>query len=183
MANERHKRLMQEALDDNLTAETRAELQAHLQHDLRDAEVFERLQQVDHLLRNAPHERAPQRLALSIMARLAQSVSPRHLTRISGLALALALALVAAVMMPLLVAAGWLLLSAVGNAGLLATAVQRVVALLAIGITTLQTLIQQIQAFIAANPELPAVIISLIPISLFWLLRVIPRSRSSTSKV
>lgn len=181
MANERQKRLMQEALDENLTAEKRAELFAHLEQDLRDAEVFDRLKQVDRLLRAAPHERAPQRLAASIMAKLAENLNPQQLSRISGLALALGLAVVAAVMMPLLVAAGWLVLSAIGSSAALSAAAAQMVTLLSVALNLLETLVQEIQAFIAANPGLPALMLLLIPLSLFWLWRYLPRNRAANS--
>ncbi len=179
MANERQKRLMQEALDENLSSEARTELYSHLNQDARDAAAFDRLKQVDHMLRNAPHERAPHRLAMSIMARLAETMSPQQLSRISGLALALGLSLVAGIMIPLLVAAGWLLLGALGSAGALTTAIRTIVSLLAVAIALLEAVIRQIQEFLSAHPELPILMISLIPVSLFWLLRFVPRNRSA----
>jgi anti-sigma factor RsiW len=179
MANERQKRLMQEALDENLSSEARTEFYSHLSQDARDAAAFDRLKQVDHMLRSAPHERAPHRLAMSIMARLAETMSPQQLSRISGLALALGLSLVAGMMIPLLVAAGWLLLGAFGSAGALTTAIRTIVSILAVGIALLEAVIRQIQDFLSSHPELPVLMISLIPVSLFWLLRFVPRNRSA----
>jgi anti-sigma factor RsiW len=173
---------MQEALDENLTPEARAELYAHLEKDVRDAGAFERLKDIDQTLRAAPHERAPQRLAMNIMARLAEmaeSIDPKQLSRISGLALALALSLVAAVLLPLLIAAGWLLLSAFGSAAALTAIIHHIVALLAVGITILEAVVQRAQEFLAANPQVPLLMISLIPISLIWLLRYVPRNRTT----
>lgn len=179
MANERQKRLMQEALDENLSTEARTELYEHLDQDARDAAAFDRLRQVDHMLRSAPHERAPHRLAMSIMARLAETMSPQQLSRISGLALAMGLSLVAAIMLPLLAAAGWLILSAFGSAGALTAAIRTLVGILAVAITLLEMVIRQIQSFLSEHPEVPLLMISLIPISLFWLLRFVPRNRSA----
>jgi anti-sigma factor RsiW len=179
MANERNKRLMQEALDENLSPEMRAELLAHLDQDARDAEAFDRLKQVDRMLRTAPHERAPRRLAMSIMAKLAETLNPQQLSRISGLALALGLALVAAVLIPLLVAVGWLVLMGMGSAAALSSAVSQLVAILSVGITLLEAVVQQIQAFMTANPGLPALMILLIPASVLWVWRYLPRNRST----
>lgn len=181
MANERQKQLMQEELDENLSPEMQAELFSHLERNTRDAENFDRLKQVDHMLRTAPHERAPQSLARSIMAKLVESLTPQQLSRISGLALALGLSLVAAVLMPLLVAAGWLVLTALGSATALSSAVSQIVALLSVGITLLETLAQQIQAFLTANPALPALMVLLVPASVLWLWRYLPRNRNSAS--
>lgn len=179
MANNRQKRLMQEALDDNLTPEARHELQKHLGRDMESAETFDRLQQVDRMLRTAPHERAPRELAMKIMQRLAQVVKPQQLSRLSGLALALSLSLVALVMMPLLIGLGWLVLSVIGSAAGLSSLIQQVVNLLAFGIVALEVFVQQVQDFLAANPEVPLVMVALIPVSLFWLLRFGPRSMTN----
>jgi anti-sigma factor RsiW len=181
MANERQKQLMQEALDETLSPELRDELFAHLGQDTRDAEAFDRLKQVDRMLRTAPHERAPRSLAMNIMAKLAESLNPQQLSRISGLALALGLSLIAAIMLPLLVAAGWLILSAMGNAAALSSAVSQMVALLSVAMTLLESVIQQIQAFITANPGLPALMILLIPASVLWLWRYLPRNRPANT--
>ncbi len=180
MANEQQKQLMQEALDENLSPEMQSELFNHLEQDTRDAETFDRLKQVDHMLRTAPHERAPHSLARNIMAKLAESLNPQQLSRISGLALALGLSLVAAVLMPLLVAAGWLVLTALGSADALSSAVSQIVALLSVGITLLETVVQQIQTFMTANPGLPALMLLLIPASVLWLWRYLPRNRNSS---
>ena len=40
-----------------------------------------------------------------------------------------------------------------------------------------ESLLHQVQVFLAANPELLVVMIGLIPISLIWLLRFSPRRR------
>ena len=74
MANERQKRLMQEALETAPPPEGQRELRQHLDRDAESTAEFSRLKQVDALLRTAPFERAPARLALGIMAKLAQAV-------------------------------------------------------------------------------------------------------------
>jgi anti-sigma factor RsiW len=181
MANERNKRLMQEALDESLSPEMREELFTHLSSDVRDADEFDRLQQVDRMLRTAPHERAPQNLARNIMAKLVESLNPQQLSRISGLALALGLSLVAGIIMPLLVAVSWLVLTAMGSAAALSSAVSQVVALLSVGITLLEAVVQQIQAFITANPGLPVLMILMIPTSVLWLWRYLPRNRTANT--
>lgn len=181
MANARQKRLMQEALDDNLSPEALTELHDQLNQDAKTAENFDRLKQVDRMLKTAPHERAPHHLALKIMQRLAESIKPEHLTRLSGLALAVSLSLVALLVMPLLVGIGWLLLTVIGSAAALNSLIQQVVGLLAVGIGILEWFVQQVQVFIDANPEVPIVMVSLIPISLVWLLRFAPRDRATSA--
>ncbi len=179
MANPRQKRLMQEALDEQLNPEAEAELHAHLDEDIRAAEVFDRLKRADHMLRNAPHERAPKTLAFKIMTQIAHLVKPQQLSRLSGMALALSLSLVALIMMPLLIALGWLILSVIGSAAALNTLIKQIVGLLALGISALEIFAQQLETFLASNPEVPLVMAVLIPVSLFWLLRIAPRSRAT----
>ncbi|HLV33594.1 MAG TPA: hypothetical protein VKY59_00710 [Spirillospora sp.] len=181
MANTRHKRLMQEALDKNLAPEEQAELRRHLDSSVRDAYTYTRLQQVDAMLRTAPHERAPHRLAAAIMARLAEMaerMDPR-LSRISGLALAVALGLVAGVLLPVLLVSIWLIVTTIGSGAGLVAAIERVVALLAVILGTAESLLQQFQTFLGAHPELLVLMIGLIPVSLIWLIWFAPRKRTS----
>lgn len=168
MATERHKRLMQEALDENLSPEARRELFQQLDQDAEAAAQFNRLRQVDHILRTAPFERAPERLALAIMARLAKAAE--QLPRTSGLALALALALVTLLMMPLLIVAGWLVLAALGSAAALSSALQQMVTLLALLLGVLEVFIERAQELLTTAPQ-SAALLALIPVALYGLLR------------
>lgn len=174
---------MQQALDNDLAPDEQTELRQHLDDNDGDARLFQEMQQVDGVLQNPPHERAPQRLAATIMARLAEMaehMDPRQLSRISGLALALALGLVAAVLMPILLLAGWAILTAIGSAAGLTTLVQGIVGLLALIMSLFESLVQGVQTFLAANPELLLLMLGLIPVSLFGLLRLVPRKRATT---
>jgi hypothetical protein len=164
----RQNRLMQEALDKNLPAETLSELYAEIDHSPAAAAEFNRLKEVDRMLRRAPYERAPQGLALKIIARLAEGLQPEQLTRSSGLALALGLALLTLVLTPLLAAIGWLILSTIGNAAALSALIGRIVSLLALVMNSLDTLVSGAQEMLKAYPEAP-VLLTLIPIALFWL--------------
>ena len=166
----RQNRLMQEALDKNLPAETLNELYAQMDQSPADAAEFQRLKQVDRMLKAAPMERAPQALALKIMARLAEGLHPEQLRRSSGLALALGLALVALILTPLLVILGWMIISIISSAAALGALITQVVNLLALMMNSLDALVRGAQDTLKAYPEAP-VLISLIPISLFWLLR------------
>lgn len=177
MANERHRRLMQEALDENLEPEALHELYTHLDASADDEVQFHRLKQVDRMLRNAPHERAPQRLAMNIMSRLAEAVNLEQMPRVSGLALALGLALAAAAMLPALIAAGWLLLSALGSAGLMAAAIQQIAGLLSLGVVLAEQAIASVQQLMATNTEIVLLLVAAVPTSLLWLLRYGPRAR------
>ncbi len=168
MASERHKRLMQEALDESLTPEARRELFEQLDQDADASAQFNRLRQVDQVLKTAPFEHAPARLALAIMARLAEAAE--HLPRSSGLALALALALVTLLVLPLMIAAGWLVLAALGSAAALSSALQQVVTLLAMVLGVLKVFVERAQELVASSPQSSA-LLALIPLALYGLLR------------
>ena len=172
----RQNRLMQEALDKNLPAETLNELYTQMDQSPADAAEFQRLKQVDRMLRAAPMERAPQALALKIMARLAEGLQPEHLRRSSGLALALGLALVALILTPLLALLGWMIISLISSATALGALIGQVVNLLALLMNSLDALVRGAQDMLKAYPEAP-VLISLIPIALFWLLRFAAQNR------
>ncbi len=167
----RQNRLMQEALDKNLPAESLNELYTQLDQSPTDSAEFARLKQVDRMLRAAPFERAPQGLALKIMARLAEGLQPENLTRTSGLALALGLALVTLLLTPLLAGIGWLLLNTLTSAGALGALIGNIVNLLALVMNSLENLIRGAQEMLKAYPEAPALVVTLIPIAVFWLAR------------
>jgi hypothetical protein len=169
MATERNKRLMQDALDESLSPEARRELFEQLDTDVDAAANFNRLRRVDQILKSAPMEHAPARLALAIMARLAE-LKAEHLPGTSGLALALALALMTLMLLPLLMAAGWLVLAALGSAAALSSALEQIVALLALVLGVLKVFVEQAQDWLASSPQSSA-LLALIPIALYGLLR------------
>lgn len=167
----RQNRLMQEALDKNLPAEVLNELYEQIDQSPADAAEFNRLKQVDRMLRAAPYERAPQGLALKIMARLAEGLQPEQLTRSSGLALALGLAVIALVLAPLLAGIGWLIVNVIGSATALSTLIAQVVNLLALVLNSLDGLVRSAQQMLQTYPEVPALMLTLIPIGVLWLVR------------
>jgi len=173
----RQNRLMQEALDKNLPAEELHELYAQMDQSPADAAEFQRLKQVDRMLRAAPMERAPQTLALKIVARLAEGLQPEQLRRSSGLALALGLALVALILTPLLALIGWLIISLISSAAALGTLIGQIVNLLAVVLNSLDALVRGAQDMLKTYPEAP-VLVSLIPIGLFWLVRFAWQNRN-----
>jgi hypothetical protein len=110
---------------------------------------------------------------------MAERMDPRQLSRISGLALAIGLALVGGVLIPVLIFAGWLMLTALFSGAGLVAAIERVIALLAIVLGLGESLMQELQIFLAANPGLLALMLGLIPVSLIWLIRFAPRKRAT----
>ena len=181
MAGERPRQLMQKALDERLAPEEEAELRRHLDSDIRAADQYERLTQVENMLRRAPENPAPQGLAAKILERLgemAERMDPR-LSRVSGLALAIGLGLVAGVLIPVLILVAWFIITALTSGMGLAATVQQVVALLAVILDLGQVMLQNLSTTLAAHVELIALVIALIPVSLIWLVRFAPRRRGS----
>ncbi len=172
MADERHKRLMQEALDERLSAEAMQQLREQLASDEDILAEFDRLRRIDRMLGSAPMERAPARLALSIMAKIAKGVQEHQLNTASSLALALGLALVIIVTLPVLIAAVTLFLTAAGSAAALAAIIQAIAHLMAIVVAMLEVLVGGAQSILATYPQAPLLLISVTPIIAFWLLRI-----------
>ncbi len=165
------RRLMQQALDDELTPEALRELRRQLDDSPEEAAQYSRLKQVDRLLRGAPMENAPEGLALKIMARLAEGLQSQKLVKPNSLALAIALAILALTMTPLLAALGWLIINALGSAAALNSILTQLFNLLAAVMNTLEGLVDSAQAVLRTYPEAPVAIVTVIPVALLWLWR------------
>jgi hypothetical protein len=170
MANEQLRQQMQEALDASLSAEAYQQLRKQLDNDPNGSAEFNRLRQVDKLLKEAPFERAPKHLALEIMARLAEAMKPENLSRTSGLALALGLSLVMLVAVPLLVSAIGLFLYAAGSAAALSAVLHQIINLLAAVMSMLEVFMQGARD-VLSNSQAPALLMALIPITGYWMLK------------
>jgi hypothetical protein len=183
MVNERMRRLMQEALDDVLPEELRQELDTFLDTDSDGVQEFNRLNRADQMLRTAPFERAPKRLAATIMARLAENIEAQQLAEqegqsqaeleISREVVAVALTLVTAATMPLLVAASWMVVNSLSDPSLLTLVLQRIVGLLLLVLEMLQVFLEKAQELAEANPAEAMALLALIPVTLLALVRYI----------
>lgn len=174
MSDERQKRLMQEALDEQLSPEALEQLNQQMGDTTQTQ--FEGLRKLDEMLRNAPFERAPHRLALNIMAKIAEVAKQQNLSTASGLALALGLALVTVVTLPLLVAAATLFLSAAGSAAALSAIIHQIINLLALVVAMLEAFVQGAQSLLANYPQAPMLMLAVVPMILFWLMRAVNRN-------
>lgn len=177
MADERQRQLMQEALDQALSPELLDKLRQQLDDDPQGNQQFNRLKKVDDMLRAAPHERAPARLALGIMAKLAQTMNPRQLSTASSSAVALGLALVVLVALPVLTVAISMFLSAIGSAAALNIILQQIANLLALVVGMLDALVEGAKSVLQDYPQAPLLIISVVPIMLFWLLKSVEQEK------
>jgi hypothetical protein len=182
MADERQRQLMQEALDQSLAPELLEKLRQQLDGDAEGSQQFNRLKRVDDMLRSAPHERAPARLALSIMAKLAQTMNPRQLSSSSSAAVALGLAMVVMVALPVLTVAISLFLSAMGSAAALNAILQQIANLLALVVGMLDALVEGAQSILQSYPQAPLLILSVTPIILYWLLKAVEGDKDNEEK-
>lgn len=175
--NNRKQQLMQDALDTRLSPEDQAELQAHLQSDPEAATEYTHLQRVDMLLREAPHERAPQRLALTIMARIAETVKKQEMQAdgsadpLMEASINLAMQLVTVATLPVLVGASTLILNAQADPELIDALLQQVAGLMILVLDVLKVLLEEAEAVYAEDPEMALALLALIPPTLLALVQ------------
>lgn len=178
MSDERKRQLMQEALDGRLSPEEQHELMLHMEAHPDEAEHYSRLKQVDRMLATAPFERAPQRLALTIMARLAQTVKEQTqldetMPQLSEAAIQVALQMVSVATLPLMVGASWLMLNAMSDPELMEVVLQQVAALMLLVIDVMKVIIDEALAVFEEDPEAAMALLTLIPITLLTLVKQI----------
>ncbi|NDJ61998.1 MAG: hypothetical protein GYB67_12780 [Chloroflexi bacterium] len=174
----RKRRLMHEVLDETLPEARLRKLRAEMSEQPEAAAAYNRLRRTDQMLRAAPFEHAPQGLAMKIMTRLATELDPKRFMRSSGLALALGLALITLLCVPVLAVIAWLLISLIGSAGALSGLTQEVVALMSRVLGGLDGLAEGAQDLLAAYPEVPLLMLTLIPLGGLWLAGFAWRNRA-----
>lgn len=164
------KQRMQENLDGVLEQEQVEELYAYLNADEEAAAEYARLEQLDTLFSRAPHVRAPQRLAVTIMARLSHQlqleVDVEAMPEEVRQAFLLCMSLVMLETMPMMVAASYLVLNVGHDPKLIGRVLERTIALEVMVIDALVFLLKEVEYQITRNPEKAAVTMSLIPIVL-----------------
>jgi anti-sigma factor RsiW len=180
MADEQRRKLMHAALDEELTLEAQQQLTRQLEGDPQGAEEYDRLKQVDRLLRTAPMQHAPENLALKIMARLAQGLTQQPMTQTMGLALALGLSLMTLLLLPLLAAMGYLILTALSDAAAMNGVIQRLLDVVGLLLNALRQLVEFSQEMISEYPQIAMLLLTLIPVALGGLVRA---ARQETAEV
>lgn len=172
MTDDQKLQMMQDALDGDLSPEEQAALESQLQSDSQSAAQFDRLKQVDDMLQTAPHQRAPRRLAATIMARLSKMVEEeKQQSPITAEMMEAVIQLVTASTMPLLVSAGWLLLNAQSDPETLEVVLQEVAALLILVLETVEVILDEAQQIYPEDPELAMAALALMPIAILTLMQ------------
>ncbi|MDX1992268.1 MAG: hypothetical protein SF029_07755 [bacterium] len=179
MPEERKRLLMQESLDTELPAEVQHELESYLNSEPKEARHYSSLQKVDSMLRTAPFERAPRRLAVTIMARLAETVKEEQETSLSAspelneAALQVALQLVTVAALPLMVGASWMLLNTMADPAAVEAVFAQVAGLYVLVIDVMKVMLDEAAAVYHSNPEAALALLTLMPVVLLKLVEIV----------
>jgi hypothetical protein len=168
------RRMMQENLDGELSEDLIDELYDMLDEDTDAAREYARLESVDRLLGTAPHARAPQRLAVTIMARLAESIEaeaelhamPEEIRQ----ALMLSVSLVIVSTMPMMLAASYMVMTGMRQPEYLNRVIAHILSLMVMLIDALKILLEEMETIVRENPEMAPMAMALIPITLMSML-------------
>ena len=159
--------MMQEAIDGQLSEEMGRKLLDLLGRDDSAAREYDRLQRIDSLLKRAPQQRAPARLAATIMARLAQKVEAE--TELSDLPpetqqlMMLSLSASMMAMMPMMEAASWLVLNAQRDPKLLSEVMLQTIGWMSLVTEALILLLEDAEDLAKTQPELATATLALTP--------------------
>ena len=165
---ERKQELMQESLDTPLSAQAVEELSAIIAENPQYADEYQRLQKVDDMLRVAPFERAPKRLALTIMARIAQTVQEqtKPSSDIDVATLQVAVQLVTVATLPLLVGAGYMLLNSQTDPEALEVVIAQVATLLLMVMNVINVMLDEAKEIAIDDPQTALAMLTLLPTTL-----------------
>ena len=159
--------MMQEAIDGQISDEMARQLRETLTSDRDAAQEFGRLRRIDTLLKRAPHQRAPARLAATIMARVAQRVQEE--TEMSNLSpemqriIMLSLSAAMMAMMPIMEAASWLVLNAQRDPELLSDVMIETIGWMSLVTNALIQLLEDAESLAKSQPEVAAATLALTP--------------------
>ena len=158
---------MREALDRQLADDLALELLEALDDDDMPATEADRLQRVDAMLKRAPHQRAPARLAATILARLAQQVEAEaklaDMPPETQKLLMLYMSACMMAMMPMMEAASWLVLNARRDPELLGEAVLHTIGFMSLVTDALIVLLQDAEDLARTEPQLATATLALTP--------------------
>ena len=158
---------IQAVLDGELNPESLEEFFASMDVDPAMAAEYIDQQDIDIYLRNAPHARAPERLAVTIMARLAQGVQVEvvweELSEVTREAMLLTTSMVVAIMLPTMISATYMVMNYNADPKLLERVVQRTIALMILMIEALKIILEEVEHIVAENPRMATATLSLVP--------------------
>ena len=187
MTTEHLTRKMQEQLDGVLSEDQTEALFRQLSEDEEAAQAYAQLEQVANILTRAPHMRAPARLAVTIMARLAETVEAQaqlqNLPESTRQALMLSLSLVMISMMPVMLGSCWLVLNMSHNPELIDRAVNRTLMLMVLMIEAMVDLLSEIEHLLNERPADALAMLNVLPIALLGILEYIEDAFSEAAEM
>ncbi len=160
-------RMMQDAIDGQLSEAMARKLVDMLGSDQSAAREYDRLRRVESLLQRAPQQRAPARLAATIMARLAQRVQAE--TALADLppetqqVMMLCLSASMMAMMPMMEAASWLVLNARRDPELLGSVMIETIGWMSLVTDALIQLLEDAENRARSEPEIATATLALTP--------------------
>lgn len=169
-----YRRMLQEKLDGELDAETEQRLLALLEKDQKAATEQAQLENLHQKLTTAPAMRAPRRLAATIMAKLATQLQKQAemepLSQEVKQALMLTLSVVQVAMMPVMVAASYMVMNAQYNPAILTRVTQQTVMLVVMMVDGLVLMLEKIERMIEKDPQMAPVAMALIPVAMLGMI-------------
>jgi hypothetical protein len=169
-----YRQLMQAKLDGQLEPEAELELRKLLKEKPEALEEQAKLEAVHQALATAPHMRAPKRLAATIMAKLAMQLEAQTkmqpMSEEVRMALLLSMSIVEMAMMPVMLAASYMVLKAAYDPAILSRVMDRTIALMLMMIDGLLVLLDEIEEMLKKDPDSARVAMALIPVALLGML-------------
>lgn len=156
---------VQEALDTLSNSEARAALRAQLAGEPETLAEADRIERVHRMLSSAPRERAPERLASRIMARISAIMQQQKAADwpVPDEAVAAAMALANAATLPLMTGAAWLLIHAATDPRLFREVLPRIVAVHLLLIEVMVEILREAESFATDDPQAAAAVLALLP--------------------
>lgn len=181
MANERQRQMMQDALDNVLSHEEREELFSLLDTDAESSQEYDQLQRVDQLMRTTPSVRAPKRLAVSIMARVAESMQAQarnmaqetspEAQKLREELVKLAVELTSLITTPLLLSMSYAILNHSASPAMFNQILSQIVSSMMVIVEILDVLIARADELSTEDPEAASAVLAMIPVTVLAIAR------------
>jgi len=178
MTDDRKLRMMQDALDGELSPEEELEFTGLLKEEPQTATRYSKMERAETLLRDAGlrHERAPERLALTIMARLGETIMLEaeqldELDEMTEATMHIAMTMVTISTLPLMVGASWMILNARANPKAFEAILTEVAALYIMVLDVMRMMLDDVQSLYKTDPERAMATLALMPLTLLTLVR------------
>lgn len=159
---------MNEALDQTLSEEELAELQAQFESAPEVEQEWDQLRRTDELFRTTPQVGPSAGFAKRVMEAIAALPLPGFAKRELSVGLALGLAAAAALALPVLVVALFLLIGAVTNPGTISTLLEASINAMSFVVGLAADVAAEVRSWISGSPALGVLLVLVVPLSIIW---------------